>query len=514
MKYLNKFYVFLLAIYPVLFLYSHNLNELGHQPFWLIVIMIASLALAVIFYFFISKLVVDKTKAGIYSAAFLTFFFSYEYFRNILNKANKTLQIGFFEHQYLMFLSVWVLIFVVLFYFLRKSKTFIDLGKFLNVFALTLIILALTGVVRYTVAGQKNMPDTLTMEEKKFVEDFKKKSNQPFPDVYYIVPDGYGNFNALQEYFGYNSAEFVKFLNQKEFQVAKHSRSNYPNTQFSLAASLNMNYVDSSATEGSAKLMEMIRYNKVLSLFKALGYKFVTFDSGYAITNYKKNADVLFDGGFLGEFPLLVLRSTALQPLFTGYWSIGYNFDNEMRKRILYTFDKLGEEVPQIEGPKFVIAHVNLPHMPYLLDRNGKAVYVAGYGESFKPEDMSAFLDYSIFGAKKIQEAVDRILKNSKTPPVIIVQSDHGFTIGEDEGKTDTSYSDKGVRIRFSNLSAYHLPGIRKGLLPQDLTPVNTFRFIFNSYFGAKYPLLANKHYFRIPIGGSEFPEVSASKLR
>ena len=119
-KKLLIFYPFLLAVYPVLFLYSHNINELGHQLFWLTVMAGGALALAAVFYFVLCKITVNKIKAGVYSSAFIIFFFSYEYFRNILNKANKVMQVGFFEHQYAVFLCVWVLVFIALFYFIKN----------------------------------------------------------------------------------------------------------------------------------------------------------------------------------------------------------------------------------------------------------------------------------------------------------------------------------------------------------------------------------------------------------
>ena len=47
-----------------------------------------------------------------------------------------------------------------------------------------------------------------------------------------------------------------------------------------------------------------------------------------------------------------------------------------------------------------------------------------------------------------------------------------------------------------STFSAYYLPGIEKNLSYDVITPVNTFRIIFNSYFDTDYDLLENKIYF------------------
>jgi len=44
-------------------------------------------------------------------------------------------------------------------------------------------------------------------------------------------------------------------------------------------------------------------------------------------------------------------------------------------------------------------------------------------------------------------------------------------------------------------LNAYYLPGHEDELSP-DISPVNTFRLIFDSYFGGNYDMLPNVSYF------------------
>jgi hypothetical protein len=44
-------------------------------------------------------------------------------------------------------------------------------------------------------------------------------------------------------------------------------------------------------------------------------------------------------------------------------------------------------------------------------------------------------------------------------------------------------------------LNAYYFPGVQNDVLYNRLTPVNTFRIVFNLYFGAGYDLLPDKSY-------------------
>lgn len=90
-----------------------------------------------------------------------------------------------------------------------------------------------------------------------------------------------------------------------------------------------------------------------------------------------------------------------------------------------------------------------------------------------------------------IVELVDEILRNSEAPPIIIFQADHGPGMLTDFGSLENTC----LRERFSIFAAYYLPGVREGVIPDDITPVNLFRIIFNEYFSTDYSLLPNRQY-------------------
>ena len=52
------------------------------------------------------------------------------------------------------------------------------------------------------------------------------------------------------------------------------------------------------------------------------------------------------------------------------------------------------------------------------------------------------------------------------------------------------------LKERFSVFAAYYLPNLNPETIPNDITPVNLFRIIFNEYFQANLPLLKNAHYY------------------
>jgi hypothetical protein len=81
-----------------------------------------------------------------------------------------------------------------------------------------------------------------------------------------------------------------------------------------------------------------------------------------------------------------------------------------------------------------------------------------------------------------IPKILEQIISQSETEPIIILQGDHGI------------WGDATKRLPI--LNAYYLPGKNVSeLLYPTITPVNSFRVVFNSYFGGKFDLLPDEKY-------------------
>jgi len=108
-------------------------------------------------------------------------------------------------------------------------------------------------------------------------------------------------------------------------------------------------------------------------------------------------------------------------------------------------------------------------------------------------EFIEGYRNQLAFVNKRLQIAIDEILLQSSHPPIIIVQADHGPDARLDFGwKIQNTY----LPERMSILNAYYFPDQDYEALYEDITPVNTFRIIFNNYFGTDYELLGDKSYF------------------
>ena len=60
------------------------------------------------------------------------------------------------------------------------------------------------------------------------------------PDIFHVVLDGYGRTDVFERAYGFSDREFVEGLRKRGFYVADDARSNYVQTELSLASMLNL----------------------------------------------------------------------------------------------------------------------------------------------------------------------------------------------------------------------------------------------------------------------------------
>ena len=145
----------------------------------------------------------------------------------------------------------------------------------------------------------------------------------------------------------------------------------------------------------------------------------------------------------------------------------------------------LEKDVHKITGPKFVFAHIQSPHPPYVFDASGKPARTQS--NDWNGKFIDEYLNQIAFINMSIRNVINKILIESKIPPIIIIQGDHGPTLFE------AKENERNIKLRSSILNAYLLPEINNDLLYNSITPVNTFRVIFNHYFDAGYDLLKDQ---------------------
>jgi hypothetical protein len=227
-----------------------------------------------------------------------------------------------------------------------------------------------------------------------------------------------------------------------------------------------------------------------------MGYTFVFFPSSYQATAGNPEADIVvsrfrFD---LTEFDLILIDTSMLRLLGSG--------KRFHRRRILYSFDEL-MKLPERKEPTIAFAHITIPHPPFLFDAEGRIPGDDVISKTIieKQSYVHRYLDQVMFVNKKMREIIDGILSASDTSPVIVVQADHGprymspLVESPDTDSRDAREQRRQLLAQMAApiLNAYLLPDGGNELLHESITPVNSFRVIFNSCFGMNMKLLDDR---------------------
>jgi len=485
LKRLPVIHPFLFAIAPVLFLFAHNIYEVpaGDLLLPLVVVIIGVSIL-----FFLLRLITKSyVKSGIITSWFLILFFIYIPVREAIYALGlgRTLDIGEFHFgpQFLLG-PLWAFLFIAGAFLVTKAhRDFATSTKFLNVVAITLVTISLVNIGISEIKTPGHVVEEITKENTSL--DSGNPDN--LPDIYYIILDQYTRQDILEKVLNYDNSEFIDYLTSKGFYVATKSCSNYGWTHLSLPSSLNMDYLKAGEIDSEAVLLEMVKNSKVSRFLKEKGYRYIFVGGGIDCKGIAKHTDVhlVYKSGSIlkkTDFVESLIHTTALSP-FAVYLR-GF-LDEDDRKARLYAFDKLAD-IPNIKEPTFVYAHILCPHGPFVFDRNGNPPKRNIFEETRRgwcPLLDERYVDQVIFINKKVETLLDEIISKSDVEPVIILQGDHGI-----------DWHPGGMRRYI--LNAYFLPGKDNRLLYESITPVNSFRIVFNLYFDTSYDLLEDKSYF------------------
>ncbi|MEX0616484.1 MAG: sulfatase-like hydrolase/transferase [Candidatus Woykebacteria bacterium] len=479
---------FLFAIYPILFIYSNNLNDIFLKE--IISPIFISLGTTIFVFYTIKFILKDIYKSTLLTSVALIIFFSFGHLFNLVNGLRiGQLVIG--PNKFILFMAV--LSSIILFIIIRLKTNLKVLAKYLNIVVLVLILLSVTSIGINASNNSLRVSDIQTVTRSRNEDKSKvmSKTDDKHPDIYYIMLDGYGSQNSLQKTYKFDNSGFINFLKQSGFYVANKSHSNYTLTPVSLASSLNMRYLDDIANMKSSELekrltaIEILRNNEVAKFFKSKGYKFVNIGSSWGVTSENPYADLVYRYKARSEFAKILYQTTALVLLETRDF---FHADS-----VLFAFDKV-KDIPKLNEPTFTFVHIVSPHPPYVFDQDGNKLKT--YDKRFdKPDSWyneEAYINQLIFVNKKVKEAVSTILSKSKIPPIIIIQSDHGpGSVAQIE-----QVSKERFELKTGILNAYYLPNGGDKIMYQSISPVNSFRKIFNYYFNQTYPLLPDESNF------------------
>jgi hypothetical protein len=474
-------YAPLFGVYPVLALYAHNVTEVQSTYLWrpLLVSLGGVLAFTLLFRLFLK----NWHLAAITASILVIMFFAYGHVYSGLKSIPFAIPLA--RHRLL--LPAWVLLTCLgIWLTIRRTKKPERIAPILNVVALLAVAFPLVQVGTYFIhlgRSQAELP-------KHGFPGLKLLAGQPAPDIYYIILDAYGNTDTLNKLMDYDDTGFLDALRAQGFFVADCSQANYGSTQLSLVSSLNLNYLSAfgddflPGSHDSSHQSPYIKWSATRYTLEDLGYQTIAFETGFSWTEWY-DADLYFKPGQTtwsgwNEFEDLLVKTSALRALYdlniarNPVGSTSPHYD-----RVRYVLDSL-KVLPTMPGPKFVFVHLLMPHPPFDFGTDGQ------YEESWSSTDRVSYFEgyrrQAVYISKVIPEVTAAIIAHSATPPIILLQGDHGPGFAYDKAQ------------HLGILNAYYIPQGSRALY-DTITPVNTFRVIFNTYFGGNFHLLDDISY-------------------
>jgi hypothetical protein len=492
---------FLFAAYPVLALLATNLGEVW--PAVAVRPLVLSLAGCAVLYLVGWLVHRHAARAALVASLALLLFFSYGHLAQTLTGeagllANPTpaLLLGF-VFILLLGVGVWLV--------WKKVRAFDRITGFLNLVGIVLVAFPLYRIVSWS-AGP-GLPNTAAAQSGSAAPLPLEASLQPpqgeLPDVYFIVLDTYTRADALQEVFGYDNSPFLDSLRELGFFVADCSHSNYDYTMQSLSSTLNMDFLTSLQEQlGVPRLNEpifgqIIHHSRVRLYLESLGYQTVAFETGFGWSEltdasiYLGPSQESYLEQSVGPFEAMLVKSTALLPLFEMrsiktnpiVMDVNFPFSDHIRRQ-LSLLDQLAQ-VSDSPEPTFAFVHILIPHIPFVFGPDGTIHTDPGYygGPKNGPVDetyrVRGYTGQVQFINSRILPIVQEILAQPGPPPIIILQGDHGFTSSN----------------RYKNLSTYYVNEKAHQMLYPTISPINSFRVVFNAHFGTEFPLLPDEAY-------------------
>lgn len=303
------------------------------------------------------------------------------------------------------------------------------------------------------------------------------------PDIYFIVPDRFASPSALKEC-GLNIEAFITSLEESGFYVRSDaiSEDKAEPPGDSLAPTTRTLRFMASILNMGEEVELRIPYNQASGKVKNHLVGRILKENGYTYHH-------------IGDW----WQETIVNPLadynyiYRGYSVIEYFAGNELataiidmswlrdanagsllpvglltrinRERNLYQLATFKEIAGNGESPKFVFAHILLPHPPYTWGKDGNV--------RTEPMDtMGQYLAQVQFVEGYLLQMIDAI---KETDSIIIIQADEGIAFGSPgENKKLSNNQWNGV------LTAWRIPGEDKTDM-QDMPITDVLKFVINS---------------------------------
>ncbi|HET7471763.1 MAG TPA: hypothetical protein VFJ71_01435 [Candidatus Limnocylindrales bacterium] len=473
------------AAYPVLFLWSSNLEEVPASD--VLPPLVSIVGAAILVTLALSVVLGDRARAALIVTPVVLALLTYGHAVDLVPLPGTIHRLGWAALIGLAAFAAWRL----------SDARLLALDRAVSIVAIVLVGLTLTSIVPFEIQSATAAPAPDVTAARPLATQTAAQKR----DVYWLVFDRYPSDRAIKLQFGLDN-ELTAWLRDHGFQVLTDSHANYLTTALSLATTANLRPLDqltAGTTPGASfldRVYDSLQDSLVARQFKALGYRYIHVGSWYGPTRVDRGADVSLNASGASDFSSVLLAKSALPLAFRALGVTEQTFSKNYQHG-KYELDRLDGLVNEA-GPKFVWAHVLLPHPTYVFDTDGSYIPLA---KSKALGEKEAWRRQTAYANRRLEAFLGSLLALPEDRrPIVILQADEGhrFNVaatdeGEDKGSFDwaTATPDQ-LEIKFGILNAWYVPGGGLQLDPR-MTAINTFPTLFDGYFGLDYPRLPDR---------------------
>ena len=478
----------LFAIFPTLLIITLNLDEVIFKDagFSLLIVV----GIVIVSWIFLNLFLKNRLKSGLLVSLGLILFFSYGHFTRFASQIGIDAGALPFSHTTYAVPFYGIMLIVGIFSIIKIKKYLKNITFFVNVIGVVIIAMLLSNVISYSF---ENNNFDVTSNEIDYRILHQPELNEK-PNIYYIIVDEYTSDEILLEIYNYDNHEFLTKLTQRGFYIPTTSYANYVTSPLAISSTLNMSYFnDEKINPTLDNRNEFYNNNQLMQILKSLDYTIISMSLEYGypeISDHQLCASLMF----VNQFHNTLIDGSLWHPFSKYFVTAG----DPQRDRVNCKFSELSNLENSFSTPFFVFAHIMSPHPPYLFGSNGEPSnpeFLAIGAASW--DNKSGYVNQVQYINKKIIETVDKILQESDSAPVIIIQGDHGTpTQLGGGGLRWNNINDDSIIERTSIFSAYYLPNLDSEVIYEGITPVNSFRIVLNNYLNGNYDLLEDKIYF------------------
>lgn len=450
--------VLAVSIFPVLFLYCNNAGEVNFSETLVPLLLYSGLGL--ILFALALLLTRSAPHASIVASLLAAVVFNFA----LLEKGLKLL---FPVLRYWHTLTIILVFALHIVWFLWKKlsrETACDMYRVVSlVFGGLLMVNVVTSIPSILNKTQANAK--LEQSTKQFASQTANVEN---PNIYLLIFDEMASFKQIEKYYNYDNRELKSFLEDNKFTISYDSHNESIMTSTVMTNIVNLDYVVDNTMSEADK--EVVRHNG--QLFELLR------QHGYQIRNltplgiYGEDYDVGQNGAGQGAvtasgegFSDLLMQQTCIYPFFEK--------NNSERVSSFYPIIEFLSNPSCVNNePTFSLMHIEFPHQPFVVDKNGNQLPGVVYNNW---NDDSVYLGQYIYAGKLMQQTLQNLVQYDPNS-LIVVMSDHGARASTDPKLFMEKFDLEDVNCI---LNTFYYKGMDLSEFV-NLSGVNTMRMLLN----------------------------------